>query len=84
MLQKNVTLQQNELTRKDEIVKTLLETKTSILETVSKPSVEEEKEEEEVSSTRNEIIEEMQWQKKSSGKKNTNEPENIYFENVRF
>ena len=63
MLQKNVTLQQNELIRKDEIVKTLLETKTSILETVSKPSVEEEKEEEEVSSTRNEIIEEMQWQK---------------------
>ena len=51
---------QNELIRKDEIIKSLLETQTSILETVSKPSVEEEKEEEEVSPTRNEIIEEIQ------------------------
>ena len=60
---------QNELIRKDEIIKSLLETQTSILETVSKPSVEEEKEEEEVSSIRNENIEQIQWQKQSSGKK---------------
>ena len=38
-----VTFLQNELIRKDEIIKSLLETQTSILETVSKPSVEEEK-----------------------------------------
>ena len=38
---------QNELIRKDEIIKSLLETQTSILETVLKPSVEEEKQEEE-------------------------------------
>ena len=50
--QKNVTFLQNELITKDEIIKSLLETQISILETVS---VEEEKEEEEVSSTRNEI-----------------------------
>ena len=74
----NVTFLQNELIRKYEIIKSLLETQTSILETLSKPSVEEEKEEEEVSSTRNEIIQETQWQKQSSGKKNKNEPENIY------
>ena len=43
----------------DEIIKSLLETQTSILETVLKPSVEEE-EEEEVSSARNEIVEEIQ------------------------
>ena len=73
---------QNELIRKDEIIKSLLETQTSILETVSKPSVEEEKEEEEVSPTRNEIIEEVQWQKQSSGKKNKNEPKNIYIGNL--
>ena len=78
VLQKNVTFLQNELIRKYEIIKSLLETQTSILETLSKPSVEEEKEEEEVSSTRNEIIQETQWQKQSSGKKNKNEPENIY------
>ena len=60
VLQKNVTFLQNELIRKDEIIKSLLETQPSILETVSKPSVEEEKEEEEVSPTRNEIIEEIQ------------------------
>ena len=78
VLQKNVTFLPNELIRKDEIIKSLLETQTSILETVSKPSVEEEKEEEEVSPTRNEIIEEIRWQKQSSGKKNKNEPENIY------
>ena len=60
VLQKNVTFLQNELIKKDEIIKSLLETQTSILETVLKPSVEEEKEEEEVSSTRNEIIEEIQ------------------------
>ena len=48
----------NKLIRKNEIIKSLLETQTPILETVSKPSVEEEKEEEEVSLTRNEIIEE--------------------------
>ena len=73
---------QNELIRKDEIIKSLLETQTSILETVSKPKVEEEKEEEEVSPTRNEIIEEVQWQKQSSGKKNKNEPKNIYIGNL--
>ena len=78
VLQKNVTFLQNELIRKYEIIKSLLETQTSILETLSKPSVEEEKEEEEVSSTRNEIIQETQWQKQSSGQKNKNEPENIY------
>ena len=49
--------------KKNEIIKTLLETQNSILETVSKPSVEEEKKEKEVSPTRNEIIEETQWQK---------------------
>ena len=53
------TVLQNELIRKDEIIKSIFETQTSILETVSKP-VEEEKEEEEVSSTWNEIIEEIQ------------------------
>ena len=53
VLQKNVTFLQNELIRKDEIIKSLLETQISILETVSKPSVEEEKEQEEVSPTRN-------------------------------
>ena len=37
VLQKNVTFLQNELIRKDEIIKSLLETQTSILETVSKP-----------------------------------------------
>ena len=82
VLQKNVTFLQNELIRKDEIIKSLLETQPSILETVSKPSVEEEKEEEEVSPTRNEIIEEIQWQKQSSGKKNKNEPKNIYIGNL--
>ena len=51
------------LMKKNEIIKTLLETQNSILETVSKPSVEEEKKEKEVSPTRNEIIEETQWQK---------------------
>ena len=43
MLQINVTFLQNELIRKDEVIKSLLETQTSILEIVSKPSVEEEK-----------------------------------------
>ena len=62
-----MTFLQNELIRKDAILKTLLETQTSVLETVSKPSVEEE---EEVSTTRNEKLEEIQWQKQSSGKKN--------------
>ena len=47
-----------------------------------KQSVEEEKEEEEVSPLRNEIIEEIQWQKQSSGKKNINEPKNIYIGNL--
>ena len=79
---KKFTFLQNELIRKDEIIKSLLETQTSILETVSKPSVEEEKEEEEVSSTRNEIIEEIQRQKQSSGKKNKSEPRNIYIGNL--
>ena len=67
--------------RKDEIIKSLLETQTSILVTVSKPSVEE-KEEEEGSPTRNETKEEIQWQKQSSGKKNNNEPKNIYIGNL--
>ena len=69
MPQKNVTFLQNELIRKDGTIKYLLETQNSILETVSKPSVEEEKEEEEVSPTRNEIIEEIQRQNQSSSKK---------------
>ena len=69
MPQKNVTFLQNELIRKDGTIKYLLETQNSILETVSKPSVEEEKEEEEVSPTKNEIIEEIQWQNQSSSKK---------------
>ena len=47
---------QNQLIRKNEIIKALLKTQTSILKIVSKPSVEEEKEEKEVSPTRNEII----------------------------
>ena len=38
-----VTFLQNELIRKDEIIKSLLEAQTSIPEIVSKPSVEEEK-----------------------------------------
>ena len=69
MPQRNVTFLQNELIRKDGTIKYLLETQNSILETVSKPSVEEEKEEEEVSPTKNEIIEEIQWQNQSSSKK---------------
>ena len=81
MFQKIWLFLQHELKRKVEIIKTLLETQTYILETVSKPSVEEK---EEVSSTRNEIIEEMQWQKQSSGKKNTNDPKNIYIGNLSF
>ena len=56
VLQKMLLFLQNELIRKDEIIKT----QTSILETVLKLSVEEENEEEEVSPTRNEIIEEIQ------------------------
>ena len=40
---KNVTFLQNELIRMDKIIKSLLETQTSILEAVSKLSVEEEK-----------------------------------------
>ena len=60
---------QNELIRKNKIIKSLHETQTSFLETVSKPSIEEEKEEEKVSPTRNEIIEEIQWQRQSSGRK---------------
>ena len=43
VLQKNVTFLQNELIRMDKIIKSLLETQTSILEAVSKLSVEEEK-----------------------------------------
>ena len=45
------------------MIKALFETQTSIVETVPEPSVEEEKEEEEVSPTRDQIIEEIQWQK---------------------
>ena len=51
---------QKELTRKDEVIKTVLETQIYILETVSKSLLEEEKEEQVASSTRNEIIEEIQ------------------------
>ena len=75
------TFLQNELIRKDEIIKSIFETQTSILETVSKP-IEEEKEEEEVSPTWNEIIEEIQWEKQSSGKKCKNEPKYIYIGNL--
>ena len=72
---------QNGLRKKDEVIKTLLETQISILETVSNPSVVKE---EEVSPTRNEIIQEIQWLKKSSGKKNKQEPRNIYIGNLSF
>ena len=75
------TFLQNELIRKDEIIKSIFETQTSILETVSKP-VEEEKEEEKVSPIWNEIIEEIQWEKQSSGKKCENEPKYIYNGNL--
>ena len=81
MLQKNVTFLQNELIRQDEIIKSLLETQTSILETVSNLLVEKEKEEKELSSTRNEII---KWLKQLSGKKNKNKPKNIYTRNLSF
>ena len=84
VLQKNVTFLPNELIRKDEIIKSLFETHTSVLKTVSKPSVREEKEEEEVSPTRNEIIEKIQWQKQSSGKKTKNETKSIYIGNLRY
>ena len=84
VLQKNNTFLPNELIRKDEIIKSLFETHTSVLKTVSKPSVREEKEEEEVSPTRNEIIEKIQWQKQSSGKKTKNETKNIYIGNLRY
>ena len=85
MLQKNVTFLQNELIRQDEIVKSLLETQTSILEAVSKPSVEKEKEEKELSPTRNEIIQWLiQWLKQLSGKKNKNKPRNLYIRNLSF
>ena len=75
------TFLQNELIRKDEIIKSIFETQTSILETVWKP-IEEEKEEEEVSPTWNEIIEEIQWEKQWSGKKCKNEPKYIYIGNL--
>ena len=55
MLQKMLLFLQNELIRKNNIIKTLLETKTSILDTVSKSSVEEE----ELSPTRNDITEKI-------------------------
>lgn len=42
ILQKNVAFLQNELIGKDEVIKTLLETQTSILQTVSNSSVGEE------------------------------------------
>lgn len=60
---------QNELIRKDEIIKTVLEMRTSILES-TKLSAEDEKEEDKVSPTRYEIIEEIKWWKRSLGKKN--------------
>ena len=63
-------------------IKSLLETQTSILETVSKPSVEEGKREEKVSPTRNENIGKTQWQKQSSGRKNEHESKNIYIGNL--
>ena len=73
MLQNNVTFLQNELIRKEEITKTL----TSVLVTVSKPSVGQE-----VAQTRNEIMEEIQWQKRSSCKKNKEEPKNMFIGNL--
>ena len=82
VLQKNVTFLQNELIRKNEVIKSFFETETFILETVSKPSLEGEKKEEEVSPTRNEIIEDKQWKKQSSGKKDKNGPKNIYIGNL--
>ena len=69
---------QNELIRKNKIIKSLHETQTSFLETVSKPSIEEEKEEKKVSPTRNEIIEEIQWQRQSSGRKKIKKILTIY------
>ena len=69
---------QNEPIRKNKIIKSLHETQTSFLETVSKPSIEEEKEEEKVSPTRNEIIEEIQWQRQSSGRKKIKKILTIY------
>ena len=56
MLQKMLLFLQSQLIRKDNIIKTLLETKTSILDTVSKSSVEEE---DELSPTRNDITEKI-------------------------
>ena len=56
MLLKMLLFLQSQLIRKDNIIKTLLETKTSILDTVSKSSVEEE---DELSPTRNDITEKI-------------------------
>ena len=70
MLQKNITFLQNESIKKDEIIKSLLEKQTSILETVSKLPVEEEKEEEGVSLTRNENIEEHNGRNNQTNKSN--------------
>ena len=85
MRQKNVTFLQNELIKQDEIMKSLLETQTSILEKVSKPSVEKEKEEKELSPTRNEVMQWLiQWLKQLSGKKNKNKPRSIYIRNLSF
>lgn len=60
---------QNELIRKDEIIKTVLEMQTSILES-TKLLAEDEKEEDKVLPTWYEIIEEIKWWKQSPGKKN--------------
>ena len=70
---------QNELIRKDEIIKILIETETSILDAVSKPSVKEE--DRAVALIRNRRKEEMQSQK-SLCKKNDKEPKNIYIGNL--
>ena len=52
---KMLQILQNELRKKDEIIKTLLKTQIPILQTVINPSVEQE-----VSTKRNEILEEIQ------------------------
>ena len=55
------------LQERNKIIKTLLEIQTSILDIVSNSSIE--KEEEGIAPTRNEIIKEIQRQKKNLGKR---------------
>ena len=73
---KSVTILQNELIRKDEMIKILIETQTPILNAVSKPSIKEE--EGELAPRRNRIKEEIQSQKQSLCKKSKKEPKIIY------